>query len=226
MSLKQGDPKNKGTFVMFKMKPREDEVPSSPRGGTAPRTASGPVAVRNAGRTPGSEESAPLMGKRESSKKGRKAKPTEGAEDDSGCWNDCLRSHCGLRNRKMRNRCYLLLAILLLLLAALGGIGYLIDQAVTSSDDSSSSSSGDDDDNCRHHCDDDDDDDSKRDNDDDDDDDDSRHAIYSDDDGKRDTDKESHGADYLPSGGKSTDDQADAGFGARKLRGSESWNAR
>ena len=100
MSLKQGDPKNKGTFVMFKMKPREDEVPSSPRKGPAPRNPSGPVAVR----TSGGEESAPLMGKRESSKKSRRAKPTQGAEDDSGCWNDCLRSHCGLRNRKMRNR--------------------------------------------------------------------------------------------------------------------------
>ena len=104
MSLKQGDPKNKGTFVMFKMKPREDEVPSSPRGGPSPRNPSGPVAGRSGGRTSGGEESAPLMGKRESSKKSRRAKPTEGAEDDSGCWNDCLRSHCGLRNRKMRNR--------------------------------------------------------------------------------------------------------------------------
>lgn len=206
---------------MFKMKPREDEVPSSPRGSVgSPRAAAPPTSPRSAGRDPASrEESAPLIGRQQSSKKGRKgAKPSDGAEDDSGCWNDCLRSHCGLRNRKMRNRCYLLLAILVLILAALGGIGYLIDQAITSSSSSSSSSDDDADDSHHHH---------HHGSSADDADDDASSAetkgsadldVDDSDDGKRDTDKASHGADFLPSGGKHTDDQADVGFGERKLR--------
>lgn len=202
---------------MFKMKPREDEVPSSPRGAVgAPKPAAPPTSPRS--NPPGSrEESAPLIGRQQSSKKGRKgAKPSDGAEDDSGCWNDCLRSHCGLRNRKMRNRCYLLLAILVLILAALGGIGYLIDQAITSSSSSSSSDDSDDDSHHHHHhgssTDDADDASSAETNG-------SANLDVDDsDDGKRDTDKASHGADFLPTGGKHTDDQADVGFGARKLR--------
>jgi len=117
----------------------------------------------------------------------------------------------GLDPHKASVHHYTNLCLVLLMVVAAGaavwGVWYGV-ETLTSSSSSSSSSSSDDDDNDhhKHH------DGSTDDN--------TVHWVNVDDadDGKRDTDKASHGADFLPSGGQNTDDEADVGFGARSRR--------
>lgn len=117
----------------------------------------------------------------------------------------------GIDSHKASVHHYTNLCLILLMIVAAGvacwGVYYGIEELTTSS--SSSSSSDDDDytdDTVVTSTDD------------------NSHSYHLDvddaDDGKRDTDKADHGADFLPSGGKHTDDEADVGFGTRRnLRG-------